>query len=552
VTANLLSTFTSIPPSRYMPGQIQGEMISFRDGQGITRKRAAYAFSIPAVAFGVWAGLLAAHADVQLLSLTPLQLAIALTAWYGGLGPGLFALLQAAVAVDFFFLEPGTLFRFASAAEAAAFLSFVAGWLVVCLSADLVFRRMHHDRVLRAAAESATSQANRLERLTAALAQARTPRSAIEAAVQEPLHALKADAGMLLLTSRDGATAEVARTVAHPIGNQQLTVALSGKDPISDAVGRGAQVIIGSRHARLAEYPDGVGCLAERFEATVDVPLLIGSRVVGVVQLDFEAPRTFTRDDHEYLFALATYAAQALDRAWQFEFAQRARADAENLRAQADEELAERKKVDNALRASETRYRALAARTTRLHALSAALSEAVNMDAVAHAVIHHGSIVVGAAAGEVALLVENGTQLETLYAIPEDPDDLPKRRIAIEEGWCATQVVQTGRPVFVKSLGEWQERFWRSASVAADGGHESSATMPLLVEGTPIGILAFHFTVPVNFDDDYQALLTSVAQHCSQALGCTSPPSAPGPMRKRPIASRTNSCRSCRTSCGRR
>ena len=156
------------------------------------------------------------------------------------------------------------------------------------------------------------------------------------------------------------------------------------------------------------------------------------------------------------------------------------------------------------------------------------------MDAVAHAVIHHGSIVVGAAAGEVALLVETGTQLETLYAVPEDPNGVPKRRIAIEEGWCATQVVQTGRSVFVKSLGEWQERFWRSASVAADGGHESSATMPLLVEGAPIGILAFHFTVPVNFDDDYQALLTSVAQHCSRGAvaRCRSPPSAPGPIGK--------------------
>ena len=267
-------------------------MVSFRDGQGKTRKRAAYAFSIPAVAFGVWAGLRAAHADVQPLSLTPLQLAIALTAWYGGLGPGLFALLQAAVAVDFFFLEPGTLFRFASAGEAAAFFcSSPAGWLSVypptsssagCITTACCAPPLTARRRRRTASEQ----------LTAALAQARTPRSAIEAAVQEPLHALKADAGMLLLTSRDGATAEVARTVAHPIGNQQLTVALSGKDPISDAVGRGAQVIIESRHARLAEHPDGVGCLAEGFEAAVDVPPLIGSRVVGVVQLDFEAPRS--------------------------------------------------------------------------------------------------------------------------------------------------------------------------------------------------------------------------------------------------------------------
>jgi signal transduction histidine kinase len=72
--------------------------------------------------------------------------------------------------------------------------------------------------------------------------------------------------------------------------------------------------------------------------------------------------------------------------------------------------------------------------------------------------------------------------------------------------------------VFIRSLAEWQERYWKSAAVGADGGFQSSATMPLLVEGAPIGVLAFHFTVPVNFDDEYQALLTSVAQHCAQAL----------------------------------
>ena len=39
-----------------------------------------------------------------------------------------------------------------------------------------------------------------------------------------------------------------------------------------------------------------------------------------------------------------------------------------------------------------------------------------------------------------------------------------------------------------------------------------------MVEGNAIGVLAFHFTAPVNFDTDYQALLVSVAQHCAQAL----------------------------------
>jgi len=343
--------------------------------------------------------------------------------------------------------------------------------LVVCAAATFGIRRLRRDRRLRDAAQRAAVQASRLAQLTAALANARTSRLAIEAAVQEPLHALKADAGMLLLTSRDGTNAQVARAVAYPADARLTTVSLSQKDPISDAVGRGAPVVFESRAARLAEYPASADHRPDRYEATIDVPLMIGSRVVGVVQLDFEASRAFTREDREYVSALATYAAHALDRTWQVEFAERARAEAETFRVHADEELTERKNVERALRASETRYRALAARTTRLHAMSAALSEAVTMDAVARAVIQHGSIVVGAVAGEVLLLVDNATQMETLYAEPPDPGD-GSDRIALEDGSSATEVAQTGRPVFIGSLEEWQERYWRTASMAADRGYQ--------------------------------------------------------------------------------
>jgi signal transduction histidine kinase len=493
-------------------------MNSFRISEGLARQLRVYVLSVPGVAVAVWAGLLAARHGIQPLWLTPLELVVALAALFGGLGPGLFALLEASIAVVFMFVETGTIFRFTTQGEIAVFATFVGGWLLFCLIAGLAFRRMYDDRQLRIAAERAMSQSNRLAQLTAALAHARTPRSAIEAALQEPLHALRADAGMLLLISRDGTRAEVARAVAHPQSSEPTAVMLSKKDPISDAVGRGAPVIIESRLARLAEYPVAAGHRPDPFEATLDVPLLIGSRVVGVVQLDFESPRTFSPNDREYVSALASYAAQALDRTWQLEGAERARTDAENLRAHADEELAERKSVELALRTSETLYRALATRTSRLHAMSAGLSEAVTVDAVARAVIHHGAIISGAVAGDVSLLVENGTVLQRLYAEPADPDAPSERQQALEDGSCVTEALQTGRPVFVRSLVEWQDRYWRSAPAAADGGYQSSATMPLMVEGAAIGVLAFRFAVPVNFDEEYQALLTSVAQYCAQAL----------------------------------
>ena len=479
----------------------------------------AYALTVPAVAAACWLGLILASGDAEALAATPLALAVALSGWYGGLGPGLFALAQAAPAAVWLLLGPGTLLRPLGGDQAAALGVFIGGWLAFCLAAGGTVRRARRERNRRLEAEARSHQAVRLTQLTAALAQTRTARAAIEAVIQEPLHALQADAGALLLVSRDDARADVARVVGYPDGAWPAALELSRKSPIADAVDRGDAVIVESRAARAAEYPQaGLDDPGSPYEAVVAVPLSIGSRVVAVVHLDFLGPRAVGRDERAYLGVLARVGAQALDRAWQLEFAERARAAAETLRADADQELAERRAAEHALRGSETRYRVLAARTSRLHALSAALSEAVTMEAVARAVITHGRVVVGAAAGEVLLLAADGAGLETLYAEAAGRVESAPPRVAVEDGLCATAVVRSGAPVYIGSLEEWQQRFWRSASVAADGGYQSSATLPLLVEGAPAGVLTFHFTVPVNFDDEYQALLVSVAQYCAQAL----------------------------------
>jgi signal transduction histidine kinase/ActR/RegA family two-component response regulator len=248
------------------------------------------------------------------------------------------------------------------------------------------------------------------------------------------------------------------------------------------------------------------------------VPLVIGSRVVAVVQLEFARPRTFSIDDRNYLFVLGPRAAQALDRTWQYESAQRARAEAETMRARADEELETHQQTEVALRASEARFRTLAARTNRLHGLTAALSEAVTVEAVAEAVVRQGKIAAGATSGEVALLVDNGTAFEIVHSDIGGEHVSRGNRIKAEIGLCATHVIETRQPVFIGSFAEWQQRYWRSASIAADGGYVSSATLPLFASVQAMGVLAFHFTAPVKFDEEYQALLVSIAQHCAQAL----------------------------------
>jgi signal transduction histidine kinase len=481
------------------------------------RRLAHLGLTAIAVGGASWLELLIAGSDASDLSLIPLSVAIALSVWLGGLVTGLLALTLSAIAVDLIVIEPGTLLHFSTAGAAVAYAGFVAAWLFFCVVADTVHRRMRVERELRQGAERSAWQADRVSQLSAALAQARTPSAAIESALQEPLHALEADAAMMLLTNGDGTQAEVARAIGYPSTGEWPAVPLSEKSPAADAAGRGALVFIPSARAMAAEYggttvqPGG-----GRFEARLAVPLLIGSRVAAVAQFEFSRRRTLTDADRDYIEILSTRAAQALDRTWQYEYALRARAEAETHRARADQEISERQKVETALRASEARGRALAARTSRLHGLTASLSESVTLAAVAKAVVLQGRNAVGATAAEVTLLVDEHRIFETLHA--EGEGMTPGARYPVEPGLCATDAVRQGRAIYMSSFEEWQQRYPTAASRAADGGYVSSATVPLLVDRNPIGVVAFYFTAPVNFDDEYRELLVSVAQDCAQAL----------------------------------
>ena len=177
------------------------------------------------------------------------------------------------------------------------------------------------------------------------------------------------------------------------------------------------------------------------------------------MQLEFRLPRQLTKDDRQYLSTLGVRAAQALDRSWQLEAAVRAREEADALRARSDEQLLERQGIEQALRASETRYRSFAARTSRLHGLAAALSEAVTLEAVAHAIVTHGRIVTGATNGDVAMLTEDGAAFETLYSDAPSHGRHAWSRYAAEPGLCATHAVETKAPILIASFEEWQERY---------------------------------------------------------------------------------------------
>jgi K+-sensing histidine kinase KdpD len=443
--------------------------------------------------------------------------AVALSALLGGFRGGILALTASVFSSDYYLLGPGSFFNFDGPAEALALGAFVVAWLPMTILAERMHRARRRQDAQRVAATRAAAQADRLEQLTAALAKVVNAQGATEACVQEAAHWLGAPAASFFTIAEDGESFELARAIGYPeeFASRHAGIPAHGKGPVQDAARRRAAVILETTEERHAEYGGADDEQPTHDGALVALPLLAATGLLAVLRLDFVEARAFDSDDRDFLGQLASRGAQALDRARQYELAQVARSEAERLRHRADEELQERLKTEQALRTSETRYRSLAARTSRLHALTAALSEASTVDAVARAVVTRGRTAVGATAADVATLVEQGAFLETLAT---DPWSDATARIPVSDGFCATEAVKARSPVFIPSFGELQQRYWHSATAAADGGYVSGAVLPLMRERTPIGVLSFYFMAPVNFDDEYQALLVSVAQHCAQAL----------------------------------
>jgi signal transduction histidine kinase len=391
---------------------------------------------------------------------------------------------------------------------------------VACLFVARLYKTIRTERTRRLEADRVSQWTNHLQQLTGASSRAMTARAAVEIAIPEFLHALNAAAGFIAFVSADGKQAELVRAVGY---EPPLPPDISWPLDRDSAIGRAvfnreirstapADTLSGEPSGHAPPLPTTRGTLAI-------VPLIAASRVVAVLGVSFEQARTLSSDERDFLLNGGRRTAEAIVRADHYEAVERARAEAEHLKHRADDELRERQRAEEALRESESRYRSLAARTSHLYALSAALSEALTLDAVATAIVSKSRFVAGASAGSVALLTEGRTGFETLHAEEYPPHVADAwRRFPAAPGLCWTEAVDTRRPVFVGSFAEWRARFPSSASLAADCGFSSLAALPLLVEDTAIGVLTFHFVVPVSFDDAYRAVLVAVAHHSAQAI----------------------------------
>jgi K+-sensing histidine kinase KdpD len=125
----------------------------------------SYAAAVCAVALALCLELLLSKLPGASPSTTLFAVSIAVSAWYGGAGPGVLALILSAAAIDYLVVVPGTFLHFTTIGEAVLFACYIAAWLGFCLRPS-TYRVLRRDRNLRRMAEQTARQSDRVAQLT--------------------------------------------------------------------------------------------------------------------------------------------------------------------------------------------------------------------------------------------------------------------------------------------------------------------------------------------------------------------------------------------------
>ncbi len=159
------------------------------------------------------------------------------------------------------------------------------------------------------------------------------------------------------------------------------------------------------------------------------------------------------------------------------------------------------------------------ARTARLQAITAALSEALTPAQVAAVVLSQGLTTLGAQAGSIALLNAQGTELELVDAVGF-PRELIERwqRFPVTQRVPLADAVRNGQMVVIESIEARQKAYPNLVSLHSLTGNQALVAVPLIVEGRTIGAMGISFQEAQALGEEDRAFMLAIARQCAQAI----------------------------------
>ncbi|MHC5742879.1 MAG: hybrid sensor histidine kinase/response regulator [Nostoc sp.] len=223
----------------------------------------------------------------------------------------------------------------------------------------------------------------------------------------------------------------------------------------------------------------------------MSVPLIVRGRVLGAMTLVSSSGRRYDTKNLMLAEELACRAAVAVDNARLYREAQQSQ--------------------QAALHA--------ASRTTRLQAITAALSESLTPTQVAEVIVEQGMAALGASSVFVALLTQSGTELEVVQTVGGQKEILDSwRRFSINASAPLAEAVRTKQPIWQEPTETRIARYSNLAKEYAQYNYGAWISIPLIIEGRAIGGMSLAFTEIQQFNQDDRAFMLALAQQCAQAM----------------------------------
>ena len=242
--------------------------------------------------------------------------AVAVAIWYGGFGPGLFAVALGWSLSPFVLTRADTI-AFEDQDEVRWATSLVVGLIVVWVS--LVMRRGQERAATAAvAAEESTRQMEILQELTAALSAAVTPTDVAHQLIRRTSLLIGARGGSLGLVDGDDLVIVDPADVARQTHRPGLRLPLASRAPITRAAAEGALMRAADRQAFETAFPDGAA-LSPNAQAALAVPLRTEGTVVGSLSFLFDRPDAAHDEAEAIALIAADIGGQALERAQLYE-----------------------------------------------------------------------------------------------------------------------------------------------------------------------------------------------------------------------------------------
>ena len=182
----------------------------------------------------------------------------------------------------------------------------------------------------RRATEDAARRTALLQALTAALSEALETSEVIRIAVGQGVHALRADAWLMMLLDASGEHLEAVADHGYPGGLPAMLrrMPASGDAPVAEVARTGRTLTYRTREERARRFPLVASLLAE-YEVSVVLPLTVRGRTLGALGIHRRHAGDLGEAALAFMEAFARQTAQALDRARAYEGERLARAEAE-------------------------------------------------------------------------------------------------------------------------------------------------------------------------------------------------------------------------------